>query len=53
MWHRYLLMHPTYCKRSAVSVNGQADISGTFLLADAKMRGSAVRALGPSDLGQG
>ena len=50
---KYLLMFPTYCKHSDISVDGPCCISGTFLLADAKMRGSAVRALGPSDVGAG
>jgi len=50
---KYLLLFPTYCKRSAIKVLGNSHIRGTFLLSDAKLRGSAVRALGPSDLGRG
>ena len=50
---RYLLAAPTYCKNSTVKVTGPGSIVGTFLLTDAKLRGSACRELGEHDVGRG
>jgi len=50
---KYLLLFPDYCKHSAIELHGEGAISGTFLLTDAKLRGSAMRVLGPHDLGAG
>jgi len=50
---KYLLLFPDYCKHKAVQTHGDGAISGTFLLTDAKLRGSAMRSLGPHELGRG
>jgi len=50
---KYLILFPDYCKHSAIKLHGDGAISGTFLLTDAKLRGSAMRALGPHKLGCG
>ena len=50
---KYLLMAPNYCKHLAVTEHGDGAIAGTFLLTDAKLRGSAVRGHGFSYLGAG
>ena len=50
---KYLIAAPNYCKHSVCKVFGRGHIAGTFLLTDAKLRGSACRALGPHELGRG
>jgi len=51
MTTKYLLVCPTHCKHSSLRQHKDGAISGTFLLCDAKLRGSAVRGLGPHDMG--
>jgi len=51
---KYLVTQPDYCKHAPpLARSRDGSVSGTFLLSDAKLRGSAVRALGPSELGKG
>jgi len=51
---KYLVTQPDYCKHAPpLTRSRDGSISGTFYLSDAKLRGSAVRALGPSELGKG
>ena len=50
---KYLILFPDYCKHSAIKVHGDGSVCGTFLLTDAKLRGSACRCLGCNDLGRG
>uniref|UniRef100_A0A7S2C0M1 Uncharacterized protein n=1 Tax=Haptolina brevifila TaxID=156173 RepID=A0A7S2C0M1_9EUKA len=51
MTTKYLYVAPTHCKHSALKVHDNGALTGTFLLCDAKLHGSAVRALGPHDMG--
>ena len=50
---KYLILFPDYCKHSTIAMHGNGSIAGTFLLTDPKLHGSAMRVLGPSDLGKG
>jgi len=51
---KYLVTCPRHCKHMPpLSVGRDGALSGTFLLADKRLRGSAVRSLGPSELGRG
>jgi len=51
---KYLITCPHHCKHMPpLSVGRDGALSGTFLLADKRLRGSAVRSFGPSELGRG
>ena len=52
---KWLWQLPTHCKhkRDGLTATGEGGIAGTFLLTDAKLRGSACRHLGPHELGEG
>jgi len=51
---KYLVMFPDYCKHSKITCHGGGAISGSFLLTDAKFRGSAIRGgIGPNSVGAG
>lgn len=54
MTMKYLITLPTYCKHKApLSQDKNGCISGTFLLADHGLRGSAMRSLGAHEVGDG
>jgi len=55
MTMKYMVTNPAYCKHREKGFKTSADgvMSGTFLLCDSAMRGSAMRTLGPEDLGEG
>lgn len=52
---KWLIQCPEHCKhkKGTLTATGDGGIAGTFLLTDAKLQGSAVRVLGPHDLGAG
>jgi len=52
---KWLHQAPDHCKHAQgkLTKTGDGGIAGTFLLTDAKLHGSAVRHMGPHDLGDG
>lgn len=52
---KWLHQAPDHCKhaKGKLTKTGDGGIAGTFLLTDAKLHGSAVRHMGPHDLGDG
>ena len=53
MTTKHLYVAPAHCKHSALRVHKDRAVAGTFLLSDAKLRGSAVRGLGHREMGGG
>ena len=53
MTTKWIYADPYHCKHSALKVHPNGMVVGTFLLCDGKMHGSAVRTLGPHDMGEG
>jgi len=53
MTTKYLLTAPRHCKhaKGSLTVGKKGAIAGSFLLSDAKLRGSAVRGHGPHSVG--
>ena len=50
---KWLVQCPEHCKHRSLTATGDGGVAGTFLLTDAKLRGSAVRGRGPHELGRG